>query len=220
MRVAVGRGSGREFVLHVHVERVAGVAVGARVVVEDVGDDPVGEDVAETQRLAGSGEKFVDARGAISWFAGDDAERGVAAEAAGQIAEEGGAGAVVGEAAALPVGQRRLGVSFEAPDGGDGTADQAGRVFGEAFVDPGFLAEVVLCVDEMLELVGEDDVKGLAADPQAAVHIHHLRLVAERADGLEEDVVAGEVAAGAAAEVGLQDDDARIAVHAGNIGRP
>ena len=216
---AVDGSSGGKFVVDADVERVSGVAVRARLSIQHVGGDPVGEDIAKAHSLADSGEKLVDAGRSIAHRPGDQAVRGIAAEAAGEIPEERSARAVVRQAAlAVPVVELRRRLRGERLDRGSGAADKHRAVFGETLVDPGFLEVVGVGVDHVLKLVGEYDVEGGAAGLQRAIHVHHLGLVAEGPDGAQVLVVAGIVAADRAAEISLQDDDARVAVDARDVG--
>src|SRR5437868_6061174 len=81
------------------MHRPRGIRIRFGVCVEHVCRDPVGEDVTEVERRSSLRQKVVDAGRAVTLHARDLAERRIATEAAGEIAEERCARSVVWRAA-------------------------------------------------------------------------------------------------------------------------
>ena len=113
----------------------------------------------------------------------------------------------------------RLGPLQVGPVGARGT-HEAGGEHGEAFVDPGLLPGVQPLVDHMLEFVGEHPCVGHGSKGYVKIEIDRLPSIAGRHDFLRIAVVPVHVAGHGRTEVGVQEYDARVSVHAGVWRRP
>ena len=205
-----------EHQLHVpHTDPSVGVAEGAFVLIEVVGQHPVFEDLLEGLPVPGHvGLHPVDA---VRLLSHQVFQALVTAVVTGQIAQEERGGAVMGPAApeSRPVVQLRAGVGQERPHKRGWISRQLRGDLRHPFVHPRVLTGVQVPMDRMLKLVRQHrKVEPRPRVKPSAVQVYHLSLVAEGVD-LAGKLVPGAVVAVDRPQRCVQDGEAGIVVHPG-----
>ena len=213
----LGVGAGDPDLRRVHL-RVPVAAVVDGGVVQQVGYDPVGEDV-----LGGyPGPELCQDRvhgGEAVLRVGHQGLGGFGAESIQEVGGEHVPGTVAGEdviGVIVDVGELGVRAAGEAEFEPPGV--EAGEVGGEhreALVEPGVLVPVGVPVDHVLELVGQRAVVAVAVDHLVLeADVEHLHLVGVLPHGGDELVGAGVVPTDAAQAAGVEDVDVRVTIHA------
>ena len=200
---------------------VAVAPVGDVGVIQQVGDDPVSEEVLVGQPSAQFLQHGLHAGEGV-FGVSNQRLGGLRAKAVEEIGGEKVPRAVVGPCRPWAFGpgvQLRIRLHSKCPVGATGIkVVQVHRQFGEALVQPGLFVAVVVPVDHVLELVSQHAVVEIVIDGHVFdVDVKHLQFVGIVAHGRDKFICAGVVAGdGAPQAAGVEDGNVGVVIHAGS----